>query len=167
MMSVKLHDRADASLLSHLGAPVQQRLREIAVPAMPMQSLRRTGMRPYGFNGAPLATVSGITPGLPFWYELNVFTTVVETYVCDVRLFHKTDAPDLFRVVEQDDFEDALAWFERYDPAHDVRPGPALTDAKSNAARAIECARLQLELAAVVDHYRIVVGQLLTALAPR
>ncbi|CAA9526260.1 MAG: hypothetical protein AVDCRST_MAG91-2553, partial [uncultured Sphingomonadaceae bacterium] len=78
MPAVKLHQQtADVGGLRHLGEPAQERLRDLEGAAQPAQSLRRTGMRPYAFNGTIVATVCGVTPALPFWYEINVYETVL------------------------------------------------------------------------------------------
>lgn len=169
MPSVKLFQEGDASDgLRHLDEPAQERLRALA-PAAPAQSLRRTGKRPYAFNGKVLATVCGVTPALPYWYEINVYRTVIDTFVCDTRLFNKSpDLPDLFRVMEADTLDAAFDHLEAYDAAFDLgsvdelgRPG------QSPADLALGIARLQMRADAIRAHYASVVADMLKALEPQ
>ena len=166
-MSVTIHAVREPANAPHLDAEAQARLRSVALPVMPIQTLRRTGQRPFTFNGVPVATVCGVTPALPFWYELNVFQTVVGGFVADVRLFHKTDAADRFHVAEHDDLADVAHWFERYQPAKDVRSSIAPASLASRAELAIAIASLRLEVETVTEHYREQCGQLLAAIAAR
>ena len=155
--------------LRHLDQRTQDRLRDLGATVAPLQALKRTGARPYLFNGATVATVCGITPLLPFWYELNVHRTVIGTFVSDIRLFHKSaDLSDLFRVAEHDDLDDAIACFERYDPAGDVLPPQEIAKRAGFAAElALWTARLQLQVDATTQHYRALVGELLHVVTPK
>lgn len=155
--------------LRHLDGPTQDRLRELGAAAMPVHALKRTGARPFLFNGTTVATVCGVTPALPFWYELNVHRTVIGTVVSDIRLFHKSpDLPDLFWVAEHDGLDEAIDRFERYEPAGDVAvPREMSTPAGSAAELALATARLQLRVDQVTQHYRALVGELLHVLVPR
>lgn len=170
MPAVKLHQQtADAEGLRHLAEPAQERLRDLEGAAQPAQSLRRTGMRPYAFNGTIVATVSGVTPALPFWYEINVYETVLNTYVSDIRLFNNdADLADLFRVAEHDGLEAAFDHLERYDASADLIPGGEIGEpTASNAELALRVARLQMRVNEITAHYRAVVADLLQALQPR
>lgn len=168
-MRVELHGQApsNATSLRHLDAPAQERIREVEASAAPLQSLRRTGQRPYAFNGRIIATVCGITPALPFWYELNVYETVIGSVVTDVRFFDKSDLPDLFRVAEHEDLDDAFAWFEAYDPSADLFPTRDEAPSSSSAFLSLYAARLQIQINQISEHYRSMVGDLLHALQPR
>ncbi len=170
MPSVKLYQQVDPvdRGLRHLDEPVRDRLRELGSTIMPVQSLRRTGRRPFLFNGNVIATVCGITPLLPFWYELNVHRTVLDSYVSDIRLFNKApDLPDLFWVDEHDDLDDVSTHFERYDPAGDLSPPQEMTGhGGSSAQLALWTARLQLQVDQITQHYRALVGDLLGAIQP-
>ncbi len=154
--------------LRHLDQHAQDRLADLGTTVMPMRTLRRTGRRPYTFNGETLVTVCGITPALPFWYELNVHRTVIDTYVSDIRLFHKTpDLADLFWVAEHDDVEEVTAHFERYDPTGDVTPPREMTRAGSIAELALWTARLQMQVDGITQHFRTQAGELLHALSTK
>lgn len=156
-------DAAPDEGLRHLDEGSRDRLRDLQPANLPIQSLRRTGQRPYAFNGAAVATVCGVTPLLPYWYELNLHRTVLGTCVSDVRLFNKSaDQADVFRVVEHDDLNAASDYFERYDPSADIAP-PAelLIPGSSNTQLALHTARLQMQVNQLTDHYRAMAGALL------
>lgn len=168
MTSVNLNQQTPAlDALRHLDEPVRQRIRALEAPAMPAQSLRRTGQRSYAFNGQVIATICGVTPALPFWYELNVFETVLDTFVCDARLFNKGDQSDRFRIAEVPTMDAAFAWFEAYDPSADLPDPPVPAPTLSNASLALLAARLQMDLNRIDAHYRTMAGELLNALQPR
>lgn len=171
MANVMLHRPVDVGVreLRHLDGVTQDRLRDLGAAVMPLQSLKRTGRRPFLFNGAVVATVCGVTPALPFWYELNVHRTVVDTYVTDIRLFHKSpDLHDLFWVEEHPDLDAAAGYFERYDPAGDVVvPQEMAVRSASPAELALWTARLQMRVDQVTQHYRALTGELLAVLTPK
>lgn len=171
MPTATLFQPIDVSVreLRHVDQVVQDRLRDAGAAVMPLQCLKRTGRRPFMFNGTAVATICGVTPELPFWYELNLHRTVLGGYVSDVRLFNKSpDRADLFWVEEHEDLDEALAWFERYDPAGDVTPpGEIAMRASSSAALALQLARLQLQVDQITQHYRALVGELLATVTPK
>lgn len=156
---------AAAASLGAAGQGTQEKARDVPTWALPLQTLRRTGLRPLAFYGATVATACGITPALPYWYELNVHRTAAGAYVSDIRLFRKqADQPDLFRVAEHSDLEDMIDHLEAYDPSGDLAPGPdMLAGGVSNAALALRSARLEIEINRITEHYRAMVCQLLGA----
>ena len=153
----------NAPAFAHLDEATQVRISELVAQAMPLQTLKRTGQRPLRFNGSVVATVCGVTPALPFWYELNVHRALDGRYLTDIRLFNKApDEPDLFWVDEHDEAAEAIAHLERYDPAGDVTPPRHLTESSpSSAELALRIARLQLHIDQMTQHYRALVGELL------
>lgn len=167
MPSVK-HQPVESGF-GHLDQVSQARIQELVTQVMPLHTLKRTGRRPLLFNGAVVAGACGVTPALPFWYEINVHETVVGTFLTDIRLFNKTpDEPDLFWVDEHDDLADAVAHLERYDPAGDVTPPREMAEiAPSPAELALRIARLQLRVDQITQHYRALVGELLHTLHGR
>lgn len=170
MPSVTHHQHIDAvpPEFRQLDQPTQTRIREFAPampPATPMQVLKRSGQRPFLFNGTTMATICGVTPNLPFWYELNVHKTVLGSYLSDIRLFHKSEEPDLFWVVEHDDTDDLVGYFERYHPAADLTPPQLAPErASSSAELALWAAGLHLQVEQITQHYRALVGELLYAI---
>lgn len=166
MPSVNRHQQIDTvpPEFQQFDQPTQARIREFAATVAPMRLLKRSGQRPMLFNGATLATICGVTPSLPFWYELNVHRTVLDTYLSDIRLFHKSpDEPDLFWVSEHDDLDALVAHFERYHPAADLTPPALAPDRASAAELALWAAGLQLRVEQITQHYRALVGELLHA----
>lgn len=145
-------------------APVQ-RLRGLAERIAPMHVLRHTGYRPVSFNGEVLGTVCGVDQVLPYWYEINVYQTVLGAYVSDIRLFGKgVDAADLFRVAEHDDLDALHTYLERYDPCGDLPPIRYDAAATSAAALALRAIEVQAEMRRICDHYRSTLGALLNTL---
>jgi hypothetical protein len=177
MSSVKLYQQVANAIspqLRHLAeppaaaemppAPVAQAAPP--APTIPPMSLRRTGERPYVFSGKPVATLSGYSTQLPFWYEINVYQDAADEYVTDLRLFHKDpNSADMFRVVEHDDMDSIFEYLERYDPSADLDPGKSIAEpTASSAMLALNAARLQLRVNQLTRHYQAVVGDLLQAL---
>jgi hypothetical protein len=172
MSSVKLYQQVANAIspqLRHLAEPPVEAM-PIAeappAPLPPMQSLKRSGERPYVAHAAPVATLSGYSTELPFWYEINVYRTVADAYVTDIRLFHKNpNSADMFRVVEHDDMDDVFNYLERYDPSADLDPGRSISEpTASSASLALNAARLQLRVNQLTRHYQATVSELLNAL---
>lgn len=161
-----LEQAAEEQGLRHLDALTQNRIRDLQGPKPPSQVLRRTGQRPFAFDGAVVAFVCGVTPVLPYWYELNVHRASSGGWVSDIRLFSKaSDKPDLFRVEQHDDLDAVFAHFERYDPSADLEPGAAMLEAGgTNTQLALHTARLQMQLNRITDHFRALAGDLLNRL---
>ncbi|WP_375382035.1 hypothetical protein [uncultured Sphingomonas sp.] len=146
--------------------PVQvERLRELEERIAPMHVLKRTGQRSFAFNGQILGTVCGIDQVLPYWYEINVYRTVLGTYISDIRLFGKgAEATDLFRVTEHDAMDAVQNYLEHYDPSCDLPPVRYDATSQSAAALTLRAIEVRAELQRIADHYHVTVGALLTAL---
>lgn len=167
MPSAKIFQAAASAAHPHIGEGARDRLRAVEAAHAPAWSLRRTGLRPYAFNGTLVATVSGVTPALPFWYEINLYDSVLGTVVTDVRLFRNDEGlADRFQVAEHDELEAAFAHLERYDPGADL-PVPCELASASGVTLALGAARLQLAAEEIRGHYASVVGELLQGLQPR
>ncbi|MGI4730662.1 MAG: hypothetical protein ACRYFW_02805 [Janthinobacterium lividum] len=146
--------------------PVQvERLRDLAERIVPMHVLRRTGQRSFAFNGQILGTVCGVDQVLPFWYEINVYRTVVGTFVSDIRLFGKdAGAADLFRVAEHDTIDAVHTRLEQYDPSCDLPPVRYDATSVSAATLTLRAIEVRAEIRRINDHYQVTMGALLTAL---
>lgn len=155
----------DAPLPRPIEGATSDRGRDVPAWALPLQVLRRTGLRPLSFHGATIATVCGVNSALPYWYELNVHRTALGAYLSDIRLFRKgLDQADLFRVAEHADMDALIGHLEDYDPSGDLEAAPDVLDgATSNALLALRTARLQIEVNRITEHYRSMVCQLLGA----
>lgn len=156
--------------LRHLDELTQDRLSELGwkiPPAaiLPIVSLRRTGLRPLAFNGTTIVMASGISPDLPFWYELNVHRTDTDGFVSDIRLFGKpANSSDIFRVTEHDTLAEVFDLFEAYDSSADLAATPDLPSTASHAALALHRASLRMRVNQITDHYRALVGGFLAKL---
>jgi hypothetical protein len=122
----------------------------------------RRGARPLAFSGTQLAMAMSFTPGLPYWYELNIYRTSDQRFVLVVKLFHVSE--------EQKDTVDAWAFdtlpevfdaLETHDAARDV---VADVDAMHMGVPPVELAARALELrariAAARQHFAGLMGEL-------
>lgn len=168
MPSVTLYQKApEPSTEPRMVAPPQdKRPREAGQRFAPMQMLKHTGTRPVAFNGQIVGTVCGVDRVLPYWYEINVYCTVLGDYVSDIRLFGKSeDAVDLFRVAEHPDIDALYDYLEKYDPCCDLPP--VRHDAGgsvSSAGLSLRAIETQSAMRRISDHYRATVGALLNVL---
>jgi hypothetical protein len=170
MSSVKLYQQVANAIspqLRHLvEPPVAAPIAPVEAPRPPLQKLRRTGERPFIGHISEVATSSGYSTELPFWYEVNVYRTPDDSLVTDIRLFNKNpNMTDLFRVREHEDMEAVFAYFESYDASADLTPGRDVSSpTASSAALALSAARLQLQVNQLTRHYEAMIGDLLQAL---
>ena len=142
-----------------------ERLRDIGARVAPLQLLKRTGERRYAFNGQILATVCGVDRILPFWYEINVYRSVIGTYVSDIRLFGKNEEiADVFRVAEHNGIEELRDHLGRYDPRYDLPPIRYDRSPQSSAALTLCALEVRADMQRISDHYRATVGALLDVL---
>lgn len=124
--------------------------------------LPRHGARPLVFSGTQLAMAMSFTPGLPYWYEINIYRTSEQRFVLAIRLFHVSE--EMRDTVDSWDFDtlpevfDAL---EGYDAGRDVI---ADVDGVHAALPAVELAARAMELRARIDaarqHFAGLVGEL-------
>jgi hypothetical protein len=124
--------------------------------------LPRHGARPLVFSGTQLAMAMSFTPGLPYWYEINIYRTSEQRFVLAIRLFQVSeqnrDTVDSWAFDTLPELFDAL---EGYDAGRDV-----IADVDSVhaglppvelAARAME---LRARIAAARQHFAGLVGEL-------
>jgi hypothetical protein len=139
-------------------------------PARPLASnvftLRKSGARPVSFSGRHLGHHNGYRVGSPLWHELNLYQTDDGRYVGDIRVFTKAQgAKDQFHVAVADSLEEALQFFEGYDPRADVPAELALDDeALSPAELLVQAATLKARVADAVSQYRGVLSVFLADL---
>jgi len=85
-------------------------------------TLKCSGRRPMHFEGSELCMAMSYVPGAAFWYEVNIYRTVSDSFVVYIRMFSKSeDVPDLHRVFECGGFEGVVSLLEEYEAANDVR----------------------------------------------
>ena len=124
-------------------APVQT-----ASPALMQYRIRRSGGRPLVFRGIELGMAMSFSPALPYWYEINLFRTVEQTYVVAVKQFHQSsETKDSVRAWTSPSLGEALDKLEAYDPAADIEIG---VDAADTGLCAAELAAHAMDLRARV-----------------
>lgn len=138
-----------------------------AQPSAAPQTLPRTGARPLRFNGVGLCMAMSYTPGQPLWYEINVYRTVDQTFVVDVRCFTTSeDEQDRFTVFEATTFDDVMEILESYEPASDLRTSvDPSEESLSGAQLALAALALRTRIEEARRQYRGLVGQVLYELS--
>jgi hypothetical protein len=130
-------------------------------------NLRRSGKRPLSFKGTELCSAMSFTVGTPFWYEVNIFQKVDETFVVEIKIFTKSDNDrELFHAHEISTFSDVFEYLENYDPVCDVDAGPVdfAMRTKSIAEIGLQAAALRLKIDEARRQFGDLVGQILYAL---
>ena len=137
-------------------------------PARPIAAnvftLRKSGARPISFSGRQLGHHNGYQLGSPLWHEVNLYQTEDGRYVADIRVFTKAQgAKDQFHVMVADSLEEALQFFEGYDPRADVPADIAIDDETlSPAELLVQAAALKARVADAVSQYRAVLSAFLS-----
>jgi hypothetical protein len=139
-------------------------------PARSMTSvftLRKSGSRPISFSGRHVGFASGYRAGTPLWHELNLYQTDDDHYVADIRVFSKAQGTrDQFHVQVAESVEEALLFFESYDPRSDVPADFDLADPDlAPAELMVHAATLKYRIAETSSHYRAVLGSFLHQLS--
>ncbi len=165
MSSVKLYQQLENTLspsLRHLAAPPEPK----APPPPPMCVLKRTGTRPFRFHGRQIASGTGWNSSARSWYEINLYVSEGDSIVTELRLFNKsTSSTDLFRVNEHDDWDAAIDWLERYNPAHDLAVDMSIDDPQLSIAEvSLRGLHLRRMMAELKQQYQSTLGELLYAL---
>ena len=107
--------------LSYLGAGTTYRLPQ-------------PGGRPNIFQGAELAMAMSFTPGLSYWYEINLYRTTEQGFVVAIRTFFQSEEEaDFVKSWSFSSVHEALDFVERYDPSIDVHV-PAIDMAAASPA---------------------------------
>lgn len=132
-------------------------------PAATPYCLQRAGARPLRFEGSELAMAMSFTPEVPYWYEINLYRTVSQTFVTVVRLFHQaSEKTDTLRAWESETIDDAIDKLAHYDAAYDI---PVTIDFDVDHAAPAEMAAEALAMKARVSearhHYKSLAGELL------
>lgn len=149
----------------------------LSVPAMPeprmmargggsMITLRKSGARPVSFSGRQLGAHNGYRLGTALWHELNLYQTDDGRFVADIRVFTKAEgAKDQFHVFVADTLEDAIGYFESYDPRADVVADFDLDDPEMTPAELmVQAAALKYRVADAQSQYRALLGSFLSEL---
>lgn len=141
--------------------------RQSEMPAPGLQPttymIRRSGLRPLRFAGSELCMAMSFVPGMPYWYEINIYRTTGQKFVAAVRLFFQSEGErDRVRAWECESFDEVLDTLEGYDAGQDVRvelfaDGGGMT-AADLAAHGFT---LRARAAAAREHYAGLLGEIL------
>lgn len=134
-----------------------------AASAAQSYCLSRAGGRPLRFDGSELAMAMSFSPEVPYWYEINLYRTVQQTFVVAVRLFYQSESKtDTLRAWESETIDDAIDKMAQYDAAFDI---PVTADVDVNTAPPAEIAAHAMLLKAQISdarhHYESLVGEML------
>ncbi|MFW5881141.1 MAG: hypothetical protein ACOCTP_01305 [Roseicyclus sp.] len=123
--------------------------------------IRRLGKRPMVFKGSELARAMSFTPGLPYWYELNIFRTDQQKFVLAIKLFFASeDEMDSSDAWEFDTLGEVFDAIEAYDAGRDVRFDlQGLADAPAAQMASVSMS-LRAEVEAARAHFAGLVGEL-------
>jgi hypothetical protein len=139
-----------------------------AVASMPqanLVTLRRTGERPLSFEGVEVCSAMSYTSGTPLWYEINVYRTVAESFIANVRMFTKSDNDkDRYSAYEAGSFDEALFWLEGYNPAEDIRADlPVDSNEISIVELGLKAAAVRMRLSEAKRQYKDLLGEIFFA----
>ena len=126
--------------------------------------LKRTGQRPYMFNGTELCNAMSYVPGTPFWYEINIYQNLNETFVVEIKMFTKSDNDrEMFRVMEVSSLSDVFEKLENYQTAHDIEvPLVNFADTRKSVAEVgLQAAQIRLKMKEASRQFSDLVGQIL------
>jgi hypothetical protein len=125
--------------------------------------LKRVGARPLSFTGSELCMAMSFVPAAPSWYEINVYRTTEQSFVCAIKLFYRDEGQtDVHRAWEFDDFGALMQHLETYDPAGDVAVEIAPDDPKlSLPEMAAYALSLRAKAAEARRQYSGLVGEIL------
>jgi hypothetical protein len=126
-------------------------------------TLRKSGARPITFSGRLLGHHNGYRLGTPLWHELNLYQTEDGRFVADIRVFTKAQGgKDQFHVLVGESLEEALQFFEGYNPRADVPSDiPLEDDSLSPAELMVQAATLKVRVAETVSMYGAVLSTFL------
>lgn len=125
--------------------------------------IARHGARPLVFSGSQLAMAMSFTPGLPYWYEINIYRTSEQRFVLAIRLFQVAeDRKDTVDAWVFDSLPEVFDALEAHDAGRDVL---ADVEGVHEGLPAGELAFRAWELRARIDaarqHFAGLVGELL------
>lgn len=128
--------------------------------------LPQPGARPNVFEGVELAMAMSFTPGLPYWYEVNIYRKASDGFVVAIRKFFSSeDETDFVKSWSFASLDQALNHIQLYDASNDV-PVPNVNDVSGSPAQiAAEALALKSEVAAARAHFSGLVGELFAELA--
>ena len=124
--------------------------------------LKRVGARPLAFEGEELCMAMSFIPGMPMWFEINVWRTASGGFVTAVKQFHRdADRVDTCRAWEASSFEEVMSGLERFDPAQDMEMDPEPGRHASAAELSAAALAMRARIAEARRQYDGLVGEIL------
>lgn len=135
---------------------------DMPMVGMPMtHKLPRQGERPLVFQGSELAMAMSFTPGIPYWYEINIYRSTSQEYIVAIRLFYTSEEiDDIVKSWSFDDMLSAFAHIENYDAAVDLQL--PIVNVEKMAPAELTCTALMLraEVESCRAHFAGLAGEL-------
>lgn len=132
-----------------------------SVGAATEHKLPQSGGRPLIFAGNELAMAMSFTPGLPYWFEVNLYHSQAQEFVVAVRKFFQSENEnDYVNSWSFPSIDAALSHIQNYDPAIDILIPEMDTDMMTPAEMSAIALSLRAEVEAVRHHYSGLVGEL-------
>ena len=126
-----------------------------------LHRIPQKGGRPNVFEGTELAMAMSFTPGMPYWYEINIYRTSDQRFVVAIRKFFQSETEkDLHNSWSFSNIAEAVDHIEHYDPSNDLRIPMLDMDTASAAELASMAMSLKAEVEAARLHYAGLVGEL-------
>jgi hypothetical protein len=125
--------------------------------------IARHGARPLIFAGTQLAMAMSFTPGLPYWYEINIYRTSEQRFVLVIRLFHVAeDQKDTVDAWVFDTLPEVFDALEAHDAGRDVVADVDTVHAGLPPGElAVRAWELRARIEAARQHFAGLVGELL------
>lgn len=153
------------------GAPAEEPVAaqpSVADHFMPSRRvLRRTGSRPFVFEGAEIIHSMSYMPGSPLWYDLTLYRARTGGFVLEVKLFYKeSSTPDRFSCHEFSSIEEVAEFLEEHDASQDVHPSLPMDNTEMSAADfALHVAGLRLRVEEARGQFADLAGEMLYSLS--
>jgi len=125
--------------------------------------IKRKGARPLRFQGVELGMAMSFTPDISYWYEINIYKKIDQTFVLAIRRFHQSeDVIDTVQAWDAASLDDAIDLLLAYVAAIDV---PLSCDFCRLGTHSAEVAALGMQLWAEIEdsrhHFKSLVGEFL------
>lgn len=125
------------------------------------QKIPQPGSRPLVFKGVELAMAMSFTPGLPYWYEINIYRTDAQDFVVAIRLFYQAaDEDDRVKAWVFPTLDEAMDHIQTYDAGLDIHVPDMVLDKMVPAEMTALALSMKSEVTAIRHHYAGLVGEL-------
>ncbi|MEM9707915.1 MAG: hypothetical protein AAF871_03930 [Pseudomonadota bacterium] len=128
--------------------------------------LPQPGSRPNVFEGTELAMAMSFTPGLSYWYEINLYRKTDTGFAVAIRKFYVSE--EFTDTVKSHCFEtidEAFNYIQNYDASEDLTVPGMEIEQGSPAEIASMALSLKAEVQTARAHYSGLVGELFAEMA--